>query len=73
MLFGLQEFLEKATDYERYKRMRGLRNPNNAHFDAAPPPPSRLNLELLDKEVRFFEKLDSCRFWFDIKFEVHGF
>lgn len=46
-----QEFMEKANDYERYKRMRGLRNPNNAHFDAAPPPPSRLNLDLLDKEI----------------------
>jgi hypothetical protein len=48
-----QEFLDKASDYERYKRMRGLRNPNNAHFEAAPPPPTRLCLDLLDKEVRF--------------------
>ena len=46
-----QEFLDKASDYERYKRMRGLRNPNNAHFEAAPPPPTRLSLDLLDKEV----------------------
>merc|ERR550532_2840848 len=46
-----QEFLDKASDYERYKRMRGLRNPNNAHFEAAPPPPTRLSLDLLDKEI----------------------
>merc|ERR1719273_1893098 len=46
-----QEFVSKASHYERYKRMRGLRNPNNAHFEAAPSPPIRLNLDFLDKEI----------------------
>lgn len=46
-----KEFLDKATNYERYKRMRCLRNPNNAHFEAAPLPPTRLNLEAHEKEI----------------------
>ena len=46
-----QEFLSKASSYERYKRMRGLRNPNNAHYEAAPPVPVFLNKDLIDQEV----------------------
>lgn len=57
-----QEFIEKANEYERFRRMRGLRNPNNAHFEAAPPPPTRLNMDLLDKEI-----IVACRVYRPIK------
>ena len=46
-----QEFLSQASSYEKYKRMRGLRHPNNAHYEAAPPLPVFLNKKLVDQEV----------------------
>ena len=34
--------------------MRGLRNSNNAYFEACPALPNRINNEILDKQVNVF-------------------
>jgi len=46
-----EAFLTQATSYEKYKRMRGLRNPNNAPYESAPPIPVFLNKNLVDQEI----------------------
>ncbi len=46
-----QTFIQKTNDYEKYKRMRALRHPNNAFFESAPPQSSKISLNLVDKEL----------------------
>ena len=63
-----QEFLNQSSSYEKYKRMRGLRHPNNAHYEAAPPIPVFLNKSLVDQEVSnpLFLKAFGYIFSFDL-------
>ena len=53
ILSYFKEFIENAHDSDRVKRMRGLRNANNAYFEACPNPANRFNRQILDKEVIF--------------------
>ena len=53
ILSNFKEFIENANDSDRVKRMRGLRNANNAYFEACPNPANRFNRQILDKEVSF--------------------
>lgn len=46
-----QQFLEKSNNLEKVKRMRSLRNSNNAYFEACPPLPTRMNQQMLDKQI----------------------
>ncbi len=44
-------FLEKATTYQRFRRMRNLKHPSNSWFEAAPPLPKRVSADFTDNEV----------------------
>ncbi len=44
-------FIDKASNYQRFRRMRGLRNPNNTWFESAPPLPKKVSPEFTDKAI----------------------
>lgn len=44
-------WLERATKYDKNKRLRNSAYTSNAVFEAAPPKPKRLNDAFLDKEI----------------------